>query len=223
MGRADFQRRPDRGAPLFGEAPAERKSASHGEAGYARSARDFYPTEPWVTQALLAAVDLRLPETIGEAALVWEPAVGDGRMAAELVRAGYTVFASDIYDYHWPETRLIDFTRATWLDWPEGLGVPAAIVTNPPFGLGRQFVAKALDFTCSQRGKVAILQRHEFDTPKGNRHLFRHPFAAKLILPRRPRWSDSDKASPRFPYAWYLWDWRHHGEPAIRWLDEASA
>ena len=55
-----LDRRSDAGAPLFGEAAVERKSASHGEAGYARAERDFYPTEPWVTAALCAAVEFGL-------------------------------------------------------------------------------------------------------------------------------------------------------------------
>ncbi len=40
----------------------ERKSASHGEAGYARRPLDAYFTEPWVTRALIAAVDFQLPD-----------------------------------------------------------------------------------------------------------------------------------------------------------------
>ncbi len=39
------------------ERQPERKSASHGEAGYKRADRDWYPTEPWVTRALIGAVE----------------------------------------------------------------------------------------------------------------------------------------------------------------------
>jgi hypothetical protein len=75
-----------------------------------------------------------------------------------------------------------------------------------------------LDLVRPARGKVALLQRHEWDAPASNRPLFEPPFAAKLILHKRPRWSTEDKASPRFPYAWYLWDYQHESEPVIRWL-----
>jgi hypothetical protein len=225
LGNATFKRsaeRPDE-ADLLGPVAPARKSASHGEAGYVRNARDAYFTEPWVTRALLAEVSFRLqlpgtavtqPDTVVE---VWEPAVGDGRMAAELERAGYRVFASDIHDYGWPDTQIIDFVH----DRRRPQRMPA-VVTNPPFDLAREFVRQALIVTEPWRGKVAILQRHEFDAPAINRPLFAWPYAAKLILPRRPKWSDDDKASPRFPYAWYLWDWRHEGPPITFWLDDPA-
>lgn len=99
-------------------------------------------------------------------------------------------------------------------------GAIAAIVTNPPFDLAVAFIRRALDVVRGCRGKVAMLQRHEFDAPRKNHPLFKPPFAAKLVLPRRPRWSEEDRASPRFPYAWYLWDWRHDGPPTLRFLPD---
>jgi len=192
---------------LLGHEPAQpRKSANHGEAGYERVTRDAYFTEPWVTRALLSAVRF--------GPVVWEPACGDGRMAREIEAAGYLVFSSDIHDYGYPSTEIRDFLRSAFL-----YGCNAD-VTNPPFDLARQFIVRAIEGVRTNGGKVAILQRHEFDAPKTNRPLFEYPFACKLILPRRPRWTDSaDKASPRFPYAWYVWDWsREPSDPTIRWL-----
>jgi hypothetical protein len=201
---------------LLGEVAPPRKSASHGEAGYARNARDAYFTEPWVTRALLGAVKFSSP--------IWEPACGDGRMAEVILdhEHGYCCAWSDVHDYGYGPKffKLCDFVRDA-SPWPETEF--RAVITNPPFDLAREFVRKALHITYPQHGKVAILQRHEFDAPKGNWSLFKPPFAQKLILPRRPRWSDDDKASPRFPYAWYVWDWRHEGPPVIRWLEEPSA
>ena len=49
-------------------------------------------------------------------------------------------------------------------------------------------------FLAVPQGKVAILQRHEFDAPVGNHPLFASPFAAKLILHKRPRWVDGPEA-----------------------------
>jgi len=209
-------------APLLGEPSPKRKSASHGEAGYARNARDAYFTEPWVTRALLKAADLSLPPSWSLAdCLVWEPACGDGRMAAEIAKTGHPVLCSDIHDYGFPGTAILDFIRdPAPAEWASPTGVAAAIVTNPPFDLAPDFIHRGLALTQPNRGKVAILQRHEFDAPRANWPLFQPPFAAKLILHKRPRWSTEDKASPRFPYAWYLWDWRHRGDPIIRWLGD---
>jgi hypothetical protein len=208
----------------------QRKSASHGEAGYERAERDFYPTEPWVTRALLNAVEFGEPGAPRVDVIIWEPACGDGRMARPLDYAGYRVFASDIHYYGWP-----DAANDLGREWPGGNEpldflrdappiVPDAIITNPPFDLAPEFIRKAIEHTADQFGKVAILQRHEFDAPRVNHPLFSRPygcpFAAKLVLHKRPRWSDEDKASPRFAYSWYLWDWRYVGPPTIRFLPD---
>lgn len=203
---------------MKGEEPIKtRKAATLGEAGYERKERDFYPTEPWVTRALCHAVDFSGDPRKAGYRHVWEPACGDGRMAKVLDEAGYWVSATDIADYGYGG--LHDFLGKK----PRGIGEAgyvAAIVTNPPFDLAREFIARALELTKEQKGKVAILQRHEFDAPKSNHPLFDPPFAAKLVLHKRPRWSEADKASPRFPYAWYLWDWRHQGPPILRYLPD---
>lgn len=206
------------------EPVAPRKSASHGEAGYERKERDFYPTEPWVTRALLKAVDFRREAYDRDwnirGSMIWEPACGDGRMAEPLREAGYQVVASDIGDYGYGNIRF-DFLEPETALLIADRGPLAAIVTNPPFDLAVPFIIRALELTKATQGKVAILQRHEFDAPASNRPLFQLPFAAKLILHKRPRWSDGpDKASPRFPYAWYLWDWAHQGPPILRWLPD---
>jgi len=192
------------------EIPKPRKSASHGEAGYVRAERDAYFTEPWVTRALLKALE---PDLRQRAQTIWEPACGDGRMAKEIADAGYSLLASDIHDYGYPYTRIWDFLG----ERPPG--PLSVVITNPPFDLAREFIGRALNITESLEGIVAILQRHEFDAPRSNRFLFASPFSQKLILPRRPRWADGEKASPRFPYAWYVWDWLHDGPPTIGWLD----
>lgn len=191
-----------------------RKSASHGEAGYQRRPRDAYFTEPWVTRALLAAVDFRAPGDY--CSVIWEPACGDGRMAREIAAAGYRVVATDIENYGYGRPG-VDFLA-------ERHAVAASgIITNPPFDLARQFILHALDLTRAQGGKVAILQRHEFDAPRSNWPLFEPPFAAKLNLHKRPRWADGpDKASPRFAYSWFLWDWGWVGEPVLRFLPDPT-
>jgi hypothetical protein len=192
-----------------------RKSASHGEAGYPRKERDFYPTEPWVTRALCQAVEF------DNRGILWEPACGDGRMAKVLDKWHAAVVASDIADYGFGETGhdFLDIATVHWLGEMHG-GRIAAIVTNPPFEQAIAFVTRALELTRRAEGKVAILQRHEFDAPAKNHPLFKPPFAAKLVLHKRPRWSDDNKASPRFPYAWYLWDWHHQGPPVLRYLPD---
>jgi hypothetical protein len=226
----------DVGAPLFGEEAKTRKSATHGEAGYARAARDAYFTLPWMTRALLGAFD-----EFHFGSPVWEPACGAGYIADVLLDHGMGVLFSDIHDYDYESKHLqkIDFLRdpIPLNSVGDSLEIQA-VITNPPFDLARPFVRRALDVVKPHQGKVAILQRHDFDAPKSNRPLFTHPFAQKLILPRRPEWPiwneekrcaeiplgpDGKRIGPRFPYAWYIWDWRHEGPPIIRWIDEVPA
>lgn len=199
---------------------ARRKAATLGEAGYARRTGDSYFTEPWVTRALIAAVNFSPPGKARSETLIWEPACGDGRMAQPLKAAGYTVVASDIADHGYGETGvdfLSDFMSVNEIS-PH---LVAAIVTNPPFDTVDLFIERALELTRPTKGRVAMLQRHEFDAPRKNHRFFRAPFAAKLVLHKRPRWVDGEeKASPRFPYAWFLWDWRWRAEPVIRYLPD---
>lgn len=199
----------------------KRRGAALGESGYARRPRDAYFTPSWVTQCLVKAVEL-VPYPQRRNQVVWEPACGDGAIAEVLRHAGYEVCASDIADYGYNfGTAGVDFFAATTPGNDYQLG---AIVTNPPFDLALPFIRRALELTAPRDGwlggKVAILQRHEFDAPASHHPLFRHPFKAKLVLPRRPKWSDDDKASPRFPFAWFLWDWRHSGDPVLRFLPD---
>lgn len=207
---------------LLGAEPAakpERKSASHGEAGYARRPADAYFTEPWVTRALLAAVDFS-PDRRRGATVIWEPACGDGRMAREIEAAGYRLVASDLNAWGYGHSG-VDFlsTDSQWGSLAD------AIVTNPPFNQAVLFAARALQLTEPRCGQVALLQRHEWDAALERHPLFnRPPFAAKLVLHKRPLWSDDPAtASPRFPHAWYLWDWRHSGPAVLRYLPDPDA
>ena len=95
------------------------------ETGYARVERDLYPTPHWVvSDALAKHVDLR-------GLTVWEPACGDGRMAAALRLQGCgRVYTSDIVDRDTGQDEVLDFLSA---QTPE-LARFDMSVTNPPFG-----------------------------------------------------------------------------------------
>lgn len=203
---------------LGAEPAASRKSASHGEAGYERRTRDAYFTEPWVTRALIEAVEFAPPGRTRPQTMIWEPACGDGRMAERLREAGYEVVASDIAYYGYG-AGAIDFLDPASAEASRTLACDA-IVTNPPFNQAILFIGRALQLMEPRLGKVAILQRHEFDAPVSHHPLFAWPFAAKLVLHKRPKWSDDETASPRFPYAWFVWDWRQVGEPVLRYLPD---
>jgi DNA polymerase I-like protein with 3'-5' exonuclease and polymerase domains len=194
--------------------PVQRKQADPamlGTSGYPRQELDFYPTEAWVTEALLSEVRFR--------GTVWEPAAGDGAVVRVLEAAGYQVIASDIVGSGW------GCRAATELDFLAAQMLPAdvlSIVTNPPYGERGKwilpFIQRALSLTQPTGGMVAVLARNEYDSAKTRRALFSEPpFASKIVLTKRPRWFQRREGdvSPRHNYAWFVWDWQHAGPPHI--------
>lgn len=184
-----------------GEKPRKRRSAAHGEAGYARHPLDAYMTRPPGTLALLEHV--RLPKRI------LEPCCGDGRIVGVLRAAGHEVEAFDIADHGFPCEKLDFLTSAYY-------GAADAIVTNPPYSCADQFIRHALAQMERRMGMVAMLLQHLHDTAAGRMDLFQHPaFALKLTLTFRLDWVDPQpgqkRRSPRFNHSWYVWDFRHRG------------
>lgn len=95
-----------------------------GEEANARRENDFYPTP----QSLIAEIALRWKP---KANAIWEPCVGDGRVAQALRGAGHEVVTGDI------ATGEDFFARSE----PPTPGI--ALCTNPPFGRLREFIDHA--------------------------------------------------------------------------------
>lgn len=180
---------------VTGEKIERRRSARYGESGYARNEADFYPTPDWVTDALLDNYALR--------GIVWEPAAGDGRMAAR-IRLRHKVGTSDLR----ASPGLDACTNFIEVEGPQPF---ASIVTNPPYTLAESFVRKALNMTHAHGGIVAMLLRHDWDTAAGRRDLS-ELLTLKIVLTRRIRWIEGSTGSPRENHAWYIWDHRALGK-----------
>ncbi len=180
------------------------------ENGYARVARDFYPSPGWVTAALAEHVDLT-------GLRVWECACGDGRMAEALKDAGAIVYATDIEDRGYS-----GFDGA--LDFLSTMnGKPASnyIITNPPGGerntLAEKFVEIGLHHIARGGGLLALL-RFFADC---------RFFAGKIVLTRRIKWFEPPpgerKKSPKENHSWYVWRCPcSHAVPAIFYAPLAS-
>lgn len=164
---------------------------------------DLYETPEVAVHALLKVE--KLPHHI------WEPACGPGAIVRVLRNAGHTVWATDLVDYGCPQAQSgIDFLmeRQTRID-------VGAIVTNPPFKLAGEFVAKALELA----PQVVMLMRLAFmesekRTPiLDNGQLARvHVFRKRLPMMHRADWVGR-KANSGMAFAWFIWD-RHHSGPA---------
>jgi len=88
-----------------------------------RDVLDFDPTPRDATASFLAAEAARIREIGGP---VWENAVGDGRIARELVDWGFDVIGSDVVDRGWPGTDVRSFYE--FREAPSQV-----VVTNPPY------------------------------------------------------------------------------------------
>lgn len=183
------------------------------DAYHPRQDNEKYYTPAWVTWALLNRARFSHE--------VWEPAAGGGHMAQVLGEAGYAVEASDVApDHQWVQP--FDFLGS------QG-GRGGDIVTNPPFGIGGRlavaFIARALEHTKPQGGRIAMLLRDDFDSAKGRSALFAdcQAWHHKLVLTTRIRWVNLPqvKAGPSGNHAWFLWDWqRDAGMPTLSYADD---
>jgi hypothetical protein len=111
---------------------------------------DYFPTPPWASRALfrhvLSAIGI---EATGR---VWEPACGEGHMAAVIAEfACGAVLASDVYAYGYgtPHDFLYD----------DPLTTPDWIITNPPFSIACEFTLRALELASTG---VAMLVRTQW-------------------------------------------------------------
>ena len=156
-----------------------------------RADDDFYPTPPDATRALIAAEGARIGLLGGGA--VWEPACGDGAMAAVLADAGFEVVASDLHDRGHGETG-VDFLAAR-------AARAAAIVTNPPFVLAEAFIRHALALDVDY---LALLLKATYWHAAGRAALWRawQP-AAVYPLTWRPDFIDG--GAPTMDCAWVVW------------------
>lgn len=178
----------------------------YGESGYERRPADAYWTPPWCVDVLLR----NYPGWLNSQCLpTWEPACGTGNIALALERNGLKTVASDLHDWGCHEGG-VDFLKSTP---PQRV---SAIITNPPYDIAVEFVAHARSLMKPQEGLVAMLLRNEWDSAAGRTHMLTD-LTLKLVLTRRPKWSEDDKASPRHNFAWFVWDFSAIGRPRIAW------
>lgn len=183
---------------------AEKDSSMLGDSGFERNEADFYPTPPENVDVLL-----RYMSPIGS--YIWEPACGDGAISKRLMDRGFETWSSDLHDYGFG-TPGMDFLAQTKAPRDD----IRCIVTNPPYAdLAEKFARHAIKLMEPVKGQVAMFLRNEFDCGKGRMDLFGlPPFAAKIVVTKRPRWIEGSTGSPRHNYAWFIWDWRHIKGPA---------
>lgn len=176
-----------------------------------RDPLDFDPTPPEPTRAFLSRELPRLRELGG---VVWENAVGDGRMARELATAGLVVRASDIRDRGWPGTvvqPLYDFTAP----------LAPVVVTNPPYNLisGRDgrggWLQHCLDIGVTY---CALLLNWDWPAARSLAPLLaRYPITRQYLC----RWKIDFRGggSPPQRNGWFVWDLTAPCREPVEYLD----
>lgn len=176
-----------------------------------KSAKDDFPTPPWVTRALFKYVIPADWIQIGDRVL--EPACGRGHMHRTIVECGFPCKGSDIYDYKkgYDVNDFISYDELIGFDW---------VITNPPYKLADQFFYQAV--TKADVG-IALLVRLNWLQGNGRwAEIFnRMPPARVAIFASRIPFTKGkvvQRASVFFQHAWVVWKLKNHRPTRLIWV-----
>jgi len=151
-----------------------------------RRALDFYPTPPEATIALMDFLNLDF------SLIVWEPACGDYDMVNIIKRYCPNVIGTDI---KYGDDYLSTHKKCD------------VIITNPPFNVSAQFIAKAVN----EADIVAFLLKSQYWHAKKRLALFnKHVPTYVLPLTWRPDFlfkerQNGKKGAPTMEVTWTVW------------------
>jgi hypothetical protein len=176
---------------------------------WARHPDDWYVEPEWCSE--------RLFEVEKFEDFILDPACGLGRIVASATAAGYGAFGHDKVDRSGFCLGVLDF-----LDWQPDRYI-STIVSNPPFGISREFAGKALEVTTS---KVALLLPTLWlHGDERSRWLATTPLAKVLILTPRPSMPPGPvieagiaPGGGKADFAWFIWEHGFTGSPTVDWL-----
>lgn len=176
-----------------------------------RSDTDFYATDPHALKIFLEKLKedgIKLPKRITE------PACGTGHLSKELIRQGYEVKSSDLYDHGFGETG-IDFLEST--------EKTECFLTNPPYKLALEFVERAIE-KLLPNGCVVMLLRIQF-LESQRRYEFFKKYPPKYVYVNSKRQNCAKNGdfqnylrNSAVFFAWFIWQKDFKGEPTIRWI-----
>lgn len=154
-----------------------------------RREKDFYPTPPEVTRALMNFLEKRFLIHSGD--LVWECAEGDGDMV-RVLRERYSVVGTDIRSG-------VDFLADGILNCDENAGI-RWIITNPPFSLAEEFIRHA-----SEMGvPFAFLLKSQYWHSKKRMPLFEE-ITPTFVCPLTWRPDFTGQGNSLMDMCWVIW------------------
>lgn len=150
-----------------------------------RRDKDFYPTPPECTIALLDFLEGKM--LLRKSDTIWECACGSNSMVDVMRKRGYSVIGTDIdtgHDYLTTEIH-------------EDYGW---IITNPPFSLAQQFIERSI----TKRKPFAMLLKSQYWHSARRRELFNdHPPLFVLPLTWRPDFLN--RGNSLMDVIWCVW------------------
>jgi hypothetical protein len=167
--------------------------------------RDFSPTAPWATRALLERVLPQIGFESVDELTAYEPACGEGHMAEVLREYFGAVTATDIHDYGYGDF-VRDFLAEDGAE--QFCGDSDWIITNPPFAdKAEAFALRAIK--TAKVGVAILAQLRWLETVGRYERLFRdHPptllaFFVERVPLHMGEWKpDGDTATA---YMWIVW------------------
>lgn len=158
-----------------------------------RNLNDFYPT-PWeCTYALMLREGMNIPNVVGE------PFVGEGHLADVVKLFNRRVIASDIVDYGYPETKVIDFFDIK----NDMTGKNFGIISNPPFKLAEKIIRHSLEVM--NVGYLALLLKSTYFHAIRRVDLYnKHKPTTVYALTWRPDFMGLGR--PTMECIWAVWD-----------------
>jgi hypothetical protein len=164
--------------------------------------RDYAPTPPWATRALLKVALPELRVDLRHKVLS-EPACGEGHIAEVLREVSDFVFATDIHGYGYSGQPCLDFLTSS----NEANGTADWIITNPPFNKAEEFALKA--FEMAKEGVAFFVRLQWLEGVGRYERLFNiaPPALVAIFSERVPlhmgRWEpDGDTMTA---YCWVIW------------------
>jgi hypothetical protein len=172
---------------------------------WARDEHDFYIEPEWCSQRLFEVETFK--------GKIWDPACGIGRIPDAAAAARHALDESD----------LVDRGRGYQLDFLKSGAVAANIVSNPPFSVAEEFVAKAL--TLAERTVAMLLPTKWIQGEKRARWLRTTPLRRVWFLCPRPSMppgavilAGEKPDGGREDFAWFVLERGYAGCPEIGWL-----
>lgn len=156
-----------------------------------RDPHDYTPTPEGITRAFIEVL-----KRIGWPKLIWECSCGAGHISKELLKAGYTVYSTDLIDRGFSPFTQSDFLKTT------GAGDFNAILTNPPFKLADEFIYHALDFLEVEH--LALLLPAGFWHAAYRAELWRR-HTPSMVIPITTRIDATGQGQPTMNVQWTVW------------------